>query len=348
MKKVNIYYSQYSAAKFLALRRTDQLAELLGVSLEELFSMVSEPSYRTFYIPKRSGGLREINSPEGKLSKIQRLLSRYLNAIYLLNPHPAVFGFVKESNVATPLSTVSPDTLQYFVKKRTIIGNARSHLRKKYVLNIDLSDFFGSCSATRVRQLFLRSPFHFDMELATCLALITTYRKKLPAGAPSSPILTNFMANGMDKQLSILSEQFNFIYTRYADDLTFSSDVPIKAESIQQIRQLIDACGFRINFKKFRLQKSTARQEVTGIKVNQKLNVDRKYVRNLRALLFQIEKNGFLYCAKKHFTDAQTTDEKLIVRFRNLVIGRIDFLGQVRGKEDDIYLRFLYRFESCT
>jgi RNA-directed DNA polymerase len=346
MRKVEISVSRLFASNFLAMRSVNDLCTVLKIELNELHTLFANPSYNTFYLKKKSGGLREINSPQDDLSKVQRRLCMFLNSVYLTIAHASVYGFVQEPNLNHPAENAFRETRAFFLNARTIIGNAQKHVNKKLVLNIDLSDFFGSCSASRVRQVFLRAPFNFEMELATCLALLTTYRKKLPAGSPSSPILTNFIALGMDKQLAELSKRNKIVYTRYADDLTFSSNAGITAVAIHQIRNIIDSCGFRINYKKFRMQKHTARQVVTGIKVNRFPNVDRKYIRNLRAILFQWEKKGVRECALRYYSGKQGDENSWILNFSKMVAGRISFVGAVKGENDDIFQKLHQRFQK--
>lgn len=346
MNKVSIFSFRAYAYRFLSIKNPEDLCKLLGVEIQTLHLLASNPDYLTFSIKKKSGGLREINSPVVQLSHLQRRLTKYLNSIYLTIAHPAVYSFIKEPRFDHHSEIIFTDTHDFFQKSRSIIGNAKIHVGRKNLLNIDLSDFFGSCSAARVRQVFLRAPFYFDIELATALALVTTYRKKLPAGAPSSPILTNFIMLGLDKQLADLSRQNKITYSRYADDLTFSSDFFISAKTIQSIRGIIDSCGFRINYKKFRIQKNTARQIVTGIKVNKVLNVDRKYIRNLRAILFNWEKMGVGICALSYFK-VKAEEEKIIIeKFKKMVRGRIDFIGNVKGKKNPIFQKLQLRFEK--
>ena len=329
-----------------SLKSPEDLCKLLQIEVQELHLLAANPDYKTFFLKKKSGGLREINSPGDQLALVQRSLTKYLNAVYLTDAHPAVFSFIQKPLFNQQSENIFSHEHSFFRFPRNIIGNAKKHLGKKMLLNLDLTDFFGSCSANRVRQVFLRAPFYFEMELATALALITTYHKKLPAGASSSPVLTNFILLGLDKQLNELSISNKITYSRYADDLSFSAHKNISAKTIQDIRNIIAGNGFSINFKKFRIQKHTARQTVTGIKVNTILNVDRKYIRNLRAVLFNWEKTGILRCSLIYFSSQPENKNILIEKFKMMVKGRIEFVGVVKGKNHPVFQKLLLRFEK--
>ena len=155
-------------------------------------------------------------------------------------------------------------------------------------------------------------------------------------GAPTSPVVSNLICIGLDKQLITIAKTHNLVYTRYADDLTFSSDSIIADETIEQIKNVIAINEFLINQRKFRLQSNYRQQTVTGIKVNTKANVDRRYIRNIRAMLHDINLNGLEKATQKHLKAIQV-DEKLMGAFLSKLTGKINFVGQVRGKDDLIY-----------
>lgn len=206
------------------------------------------------------------------------------------------------------------------------------------MLNIDLKDFFHSVSASRVRYMFMSSPFDFERELATCLALLCCYNKHLPMGAPTSPALSNFVCIEMDKHLKELATKNKLVYSRFADDITFSSDSAISEKVITEIKIVISNHGFRINTDKYRLQRHTNKQSVTGIKVNKKVNVERTYIRNIRAVLHDVETNGMYMAAKKYFKK-NTLRDNWENAFMRSIDGRIRFVGFVRGQNDSIYIK---------
>src|SRR5690606_17442000 len=201
----------------------------------------------------------------------------FLQAYYLCIKPTAVFGFV-----------INPHYLGHACH---IAENAKMHTDKKHVLNIDLKDFFPNISASRVQSVFKSSYFNFDAPMATALTLLTTYQGKLPTGAPTSPVLSNFVCLKLDADLKNFCETKALQFTRYADDLTFSSHHQISTDTVLDLINLIKKNGFEINDKKLRLQSSNRKQVVTGLTVNQKVNVDRKLLKKVRAMLHDLATN---------------------------------------------------------
>lgn len=292
-----------------------------GRTLEEL---INRPSYYTFEIPKKKGGHRKIQAPSADLLVIQKHLNHYFQSIYLMVKPKEVHGFINK-----------PEGYEYC---HSIVSNAKQHVSKKHVLNMDLKDFFPSISAKRVRQILVKHIGINDSKMADVLALLCTYQKSLPIGAPTSPVLSNFACLEMDQELAAYCLLKEIDYTRYADDLTFSCNEYLTENVIQDLRIIINKHDFTINEKKFRLLSSKSKQTVTGIIVNKKVNVDRTYIRNIRALLHHIKTAGLEEASKKHYKVViadQFLQQKLLFKVK----GQIDFVGQVRGKEDAIYLK---------
>lgn len=324
----NDIYKSLSALKYEILSVVDfyDLQNFLKVDGRTLEELINRPSYDTFKIPKKKGGHRKIQAPSADLLAVQRTLNHYFQAIYLMAKPKEVHGFINK-----------PEGYEFI---HSIVSNAKPHVNKKHVLNMDLKDFFPSISAKRVRQILVKHLGINDSQMADILALLCTYQKSLPIGAPTSPVLSNFACIEMDKELADYCVLNSINYTRYADDLTFSCNEYFPEATIQGLRTIIGTHDFTINEKKFRLLSSKSKQTVTGIIVNKKVNVDRTYIRNIRALLHHIKTEGLEKAAKKHYkvTSAdQFLQQKLIFKVK----GQIDFVGQVRGKEDEIYLKLL-------
>ena len=151
------------------------------------------------------------------------------------------------------------------------------------------------------------------------------WRNALPQGSPSSPLLSNIVCSTLDKRLTDLARRYGLTYTRYADDMTFSSDHSVYARDgafLQELDDIVRGCGFKINEKKTRLQKKGSRQEVTGLIVGEKVNTYRQFIKNLRAAVFHAETNG---CTPHEF---------------NNIVGRVSYLAMVKGPDDRIVRRF--------
>jgi RNA-directed DNA polymerase len=343
MIEVSVLLSQAAeqlTEQFFALRTPRDVARLLHVDYSRLvyhlYKVPTDRRYVTFQVPKRSGGSRRISAPATALKIIQQKLNQVLQCVY--QPKASVHGFVRG---------------------RSILTNASKHTRKNYVLNIDLIDFFPSINFGRVRGMFMAVPYELHADVATVLAQICCFDNELPQGAPTSPIVSNMICARMDSQLQRLAREHRCHYTRYADDMTFSTRVlsfPSALASIDangrvhvghELSEAVHSNGFSINPKKVRLRTKYRRQQVTGLTVNKKANVDRRYVRRVRAMLHAWEKYG-LEAAEHEFLTRHDVKhrnpEQDPPSFASVVRGRIEFLGMVRGRDDVIYQRFMGRF----
>ena len=318
--------------EFLGLRRIDDLATILGMKSIYLKTLALNPEYKTFKIPKKSGGLRQIEAPSMALKRVQKILNYYLQPAYSIFRPEFVHGFIiKDEKVADSIG---------------IISNARTHISKSNILTIDLEDFFHSFKAQDVWTLFSGDPFSFPEPLANMLTMLTTWYDMLPTGSPTSPVLSNFLTFTLDKKLSDLTAAKKGVYTRYADDMTFSFDSWIPVDIIQKIKMIILGEGFRLNNKKFRIQSGNRCQMVTGLVVNEKVNVSRKYIRQVRAILFDWTINGIEKAGARYFGMDYEQNFSYQSRFLESLKGRIQFIGNVRGRDDRIYRKLIQNYNS--
>ncbi|MDO4162727.1 MAG: reverse transcriptase domain-containing protein [Pseudomonadota bacterium] len=266
-------------------------------------------SYTKFEIPKRNGGKREICVPNTTLKNIQKYIaSSFLKDIPFRN------------------------CVQAYVHKKSIITNARCHINKNYLLKLDIDNFFPSITYKRVYGLFKNYPFSYTNGLAHKLAKLSTYQNILPQGSPLSPIISNLICRDLDKEIIKLGKKYNFFYTRYSDDITISSKNKISQQTINEIKSIITQNNFTINDKKTVLKTKTQRLMVTGIKVNEKTNLLKKYKNQIRAMLFDWEQNGLIKAQARH--------NKFIGKNKNFVEvikGKILYLRQVCGEENTFF-----------
>lgn len=242
----------------------------------------TENSYKTFEIEKKSGGVRIIHAPNDELKFVQKRLA---NLLWVTQKK-----VWKENNIKANISHA-------FEEKKSIVTNAKIHRNKKFVLNVDLEDFFSSFHFGRVKGFFEKdNNFKVPKDVAVIIAQLTCYQGSLPQGSPSSPIITNLICKIMDFRILKLAKQFKLDYSRYADDLTFSTNnktfLGQEKTYLKKLNEEIERAGFKINNKKTRLQFSSSRQEVTGLIVNKKINVPREYYKNTRAMAYSLYKNG--------------------------------------------------------
>ena len=330
------YLSKYNkhelhAMLLLSIEKPAELCRFLKTPFFLLEDLINNPTYKVFQIKKKKGGERQISAPEKRLKTIQKRLNYFLQAYYLWLKPKEVHGFV-----------VNP---HYLGNHCNIVENALAHTGKRDVLNIDLKDFFPNITAKQVKDMFSSQFFQFDEQMAIALTLLTTFEGKLPTGAPTSPVISNFICYELDSDLIRFCAANNLTFTRYADDLTFSSDSSISNDLLLDIIILIKKNNFSINDKKIRLKSHNRKQTVTGLTVNEKVNVDRKLLKKIRAMLHDLATNGMEPAVERHFKTKQI-EQKHITKFINRLEGYINFVGQVRGKSDSLYIKHKSDFDS--
>ena len=260
--------------------------DVLNTTPEELGALLEDEKYYLSYpIAKNNRKTtRWIDAPQGELKELQEtFLHRYL---YRFSAHPNCVGFVKGKSVRT---------------------GAERHIGTEQLLNMDLKNFFSTIKTNKVIRLltFLSSRHnsisgthitYLNSNDKMLLNRLLTFKGRLPQGAPTSPAVANLCAYPMDVQLTNLAQANSCVYTRYADDLTFSTkktkDKFNIIGMIPQIREIIEKNNFSVNYKKTRVQKQNNRMTVTGVVVNKKLSTAKWYWRNFRAKLHNLEKSG--------------------------------------------------------
>ena len=262
------------------------LARLLGIDpvfmTRVIYIRNTDNLYSQFTIKKKNGSDRHISAPDPELKEIQSRLSDLLQDC---------LNNIREN------SKEDNNFSHGFERNRSIITNAEKHKSKKWVLNIDLSNFFDEFNFGRVRGYFLKNKnFSLNTELSTLIAKIACHQDKLPQGSPCSPVITNLILVSLDRRLSNLCNRVGCTYTRYADDITISTNKKefprniIKSHNENSIdlnkkflKEIISS-GFQINLNKLRLFDRKCRQEVTGLTVNRFVNVDNKYAKKMHAM----------------------------------------------------------------
>ena len=274
------------------IKSAKDLANKMGVPLKELrfltYTQKLSPTinYVHFKMVKKTGGFREISAPKPRLKRLQYwILENILNKVAVC------------------------DEAHGFVSNRSIVTNATPHIGKAVVINCDLENFFPTLDYPRVKGLF--KSLGYSAEVATILAILTTEaetkevvldgeklylytgKRYLPQGSPASPMITNLICRKLDKRMKSVAHMFGFTYTRYADDMTFSSlEYTYIHNMMNFIRTVTYEEGFVLHPKKTKIIRKGSRQEVTGIVVNEKLSINRKELKKFRALLYQIEQSG--------------------------------------------------------
>ena len=273
------------AELFRGLRQPRDIAALLEVPHRNLnhwiYGTEESKRYSTFYVPKKTGGLRQINAPNENIKILQQKLNTVLQSVY------------------SPKSST-----QGFIPGRSVKSNALQHTKRPWVLNLDLDNFFPTIHFGRVRGLFMAKPYDLPESVATVLAHLCCFEGRLPQGAPTSPMISNMICAKMDSQLQALARDCNSWYTRYADDITFSTrrnrfppnlayfDKIGQVQIGNRLREVIEQNGFSIHSNKVRLHGRHQRQEVTGVTVNDVPSLPRKYTNQVRGMLYAWRKFG--------------------------------------------------------
>nr|WP_275531646.1 retron Ec67 family RNA-directed DNA polymerase/endonuclease [Magnetofaba australis] len=273
------------------------LARLLGFRPKALsfllYKLPDNSKYTTFKIPKKSGGEREINAPDPRLKGLQKRLANLLQ-----NCFEEIYGRERYNHSLS----------HAFRKDHSIITNARAHKNKRYVFNIDLIDFFPSINFGRVRGYFIKNTdFGLHPNVATVIAQIVCYNNELPQGSPTSPVLSNLIGHILDVRLVILAKKTKCQYSRYADDITFSTREKQFPSTIatqddagcwhpsSKLLCIIRKSGFEVNHNKTTMQHHAYRQVTTGLVVNRKVNIKASYYRQARAMCSSLFKTGAFY-----------------------------------------------------
>lgn len=319
----------------------DDLAALLGVDRAIVrafaFQRAASSNYKYRTIPKRDGGFRVLAIPHSTLKMIQRRLVPHLASMY--RPSSRAFAYING---------------------RDIRGNAATHLGHRLVFTIDLVNFFGEINFGRVRGRLMAPPYSLSDAVATTIARLAIHGNALPFGAPTSPILSNMICSGLDAELATLGRETGSFYTRFADDIVFSTQKGrfahqivklIESEGARQalpgteLDAIITRHGFQINASKTRLKTRHDSQIICGVVVNEKLNVRRRLQREIRGHLHAWQAHGTAKVQEYWVDKYKNPADK---DFEPSLRGKIEFLCYIRGDNDDVVFDLVERFNSLT
>ena len=286
-----------------------------------LFSLDASRKYKTYSIKKRNGGLRTINHPSKELKKYQRILSKLIFS--KLPTHCAVFSY----------------------KKGISIKNlAEQHKNNRFLLRIDFKDFFPSLTSKNIRELLEKNLSLFDFELSkddiTLINNIVCKSNKLTIGAPTSPIISNALLYDFDCEMNNFSKEIK--YSRYADDLYFSSNIP---NLLQNIIPYIKT--FILNYK-IKLQKKEdkniytskkSKRCITGLVLttDNEISIGREKKKYLKSLIFKYIKKTItseeLIYLKGYLSFVKSVEESflnnLIKKYNPAIIKEIQELKNI-------------------
>lgn len=324
---------------FNNLQTIDELCDVLNITRRKLNYLlyVKKNKYTRFTIPKKNGGERVIFSPSSDLKYVQERVKIILENTY--NFLPYVHGFVKTKSCYT---------------------NALNHISKRFVLNIDIKDFFPTIHIGRIIGLFQNAPFNCSRSVSVVLAKLVCCNNFLPQGSPCSPIISNVICYTMDIELYKLCKRNRCVYTRYADDISISSNSEIFPREIaeknaglvnlsEKIINIISGGyknGFQVNSSKLSLSKWIQHQEVTGIVVNKKTNLKKRYIKQIRAIFYEIRKNGFISACNKTIHVNVADEQKSREKMRDYLYGKLNYYKMIKGENDYLFLKYAKEFNE--
>ena len=276
-----------------------QLSAFLHIKLKELHHVTDhiEQHYTKISIPKRNGGVRILNRPDEELDRLQRIiLNKILHQL-----------------------SCSPYATAYHQGAK-LVDNASPHSGKRYLLKMDVSDFFGSIRFAKVYQYAFSSSW-FPKEVGTFLTMLCCLDDVLPQGACTSPALSNLVMKPFDLSFGGWCKKLGFAYTRYCDDITVSGDRTLYP-AYQQAKKLLSENELRLNEDKTHFITNASRQTVTGLTVNEKVSVHADYKRRLRQELYYAQRYGAENAAEYlRQPDAE--------KYYNQLMGRLNFVLSV-------------------
>ncbi|MER1957018.1 MAG: reverse transcriptase domain-containing protein [Solibacillus sp.] len=321
--------------KLKPIMHEKQIAELLDVPFREFYeTLQDEERYHAFGIGKKRAGKRIIYAPNDQLKHIQQ---QFLHVLDQYPVHRQAHGFSKGKDFIT---------------------NASLHVGKNFIFTFDVENFFPSIKQRTVKSYF-RSTLNLTNHTSNVLTDLVCHPDGfLPQGAPTSPVMTNLILYRFDQHMEALAKKYKCTYSRYADDITFSTNENVFPSAIAKqnvdenwqvndniVKELKDY-GLKIHPQKVHMQMPSSKKFVTGVVVNEKLNVNRSYIKQVRAAIYNLQ-------TKKHYKQEvckvigqqerhwHFVERTQVLQAIRVLRGQIEHIGNVRGKQDTYYTQLL-------
>lgn len=294
-----------------SVRKEDYFSCLYAVSNH------TEQHYHSVRIEKKNGKKRQLLIPDFLLGQIQKNLLQHV---------------LKGVPVSVYATAYKPDS--------SIVKNAVPHVGAGQILKLDMKGFFDHITFRLVYQ-YAFPAVYFPPEVRTLLTNLCCVRDMLPQGAPTSPAVSNLVMKPFDEHIGTWCRERQIRYTRYCDDMTFSGDFDVAVVK-NKARSFLQVYGFELNERKTKVQNQNCRQTVTGIVVNEKLQVSRAYRRKLRAEIYYCRKFGveshLQRCGAFHGTGAAKGEkcEETCRRYLQRLLGQVNFCLQVNGEDTEL------------
>ena len=290
--------------KLPVIFNTANLAALVGYKKNYIKKSVLYPTYfyRSFKVKKRNGGIRIISEPLPSLKEIQYwILENILNEI--------------------PVSKYA----KAYVRNRTLVDNIKYHKNKEILLGLDIEDFFTSIKRSSVEIIFRR--LGYSSNISNLLSKLCCCYESLPQGAPTSPYLSNIFLRDFDEEVSKYCNSNGIKFTRYADDITLSGSFdPEKA--IIFIKAALYTQDLKLNKEKIKIMRKNERQIVTGVIVNEKLQIPKIKRDKIRQEVYFLKKFGL----SQHLINTNNTKDNYVKH----LMGKINFALHINPNDKDM------------
>jgi RNA-directed DNA polymerase len=317
------------ANQLSTIKNAAELGVLLKTHPASLALLCLQPHYKTYRIPKKNGQYRIIEDPEKKLKTVQRNLNHYLQAWYYTIKTNAVHGFC--------ISAEDEEA-------KGIYSNAMAHIGKPYLINIDMQDFFHQVTYDDVCKSLVAILKKANKETIKTIAQLTTYNKRLPMGAPTSPVLANICSGELDDTLINVCKNINLTYTRYADDLSFSATKPITKLDREILETSIIQQGFDINHNKTKLYTEKETKMVTGLVLKKDGVALPPFY--LPQLIREIEKYNTIKEVEYRYQTGMSN--KKLKLFEQELMGKINFAEIILGSGNELLQPVYQKWLTAT
>lgn len=306
----------------------DEVCKTIYVSKNEVLLNILHPKYSCFQLRKPNGNLREIEAPAEGLKSIQKQLNYFLQALYFEHQTSASHGYL-----------ICPKNEK---SQKNILKNAESHLGNSYMLNADFKDFFHQIKLNDVVTIFSGQLLDFNQKDAFALAKLCVYKNHLPMGAPTSPVLSNLYAIPLDNDIQQWADSNQITYTRFVDDLTFSSDNEVFSQKhLDDIVQICSKYSLKLNDKKTSFKDPSDKKMVTGLILNQTVDIPPEFYNQLNKDLFRLKA---VYEAS--ILTRQLEHNNLLDKFKQEVQGQVNFIGMVEGYSNPEFRKYRQLFQQ--
>ena len=307
-----LVFQHYKKTNLPFIYDTYQLSCILGITRKKLFDLSKNANelYKEIKLPKKNGGFRTIHAPTSYLKEAQRQILRM------------ILSKISISEYATA-----------YRKGMSLSDNAFPHIGHRYLLKMDITDFFGSITFKNVLSTAFPSSV-YPKQIGVMLTSLCSKDGVLPQGAPTSPYLSNIVMKTFDEQLGKWCKDHGITYTRYCDDMTFSANVPLYNLSCK-VEDMLRRWGFEANTNKTHFIQNTSSQIVTGLVVNEKVSIPRDYKRDLRQEIYYAIKFGLrdsiINGKKDLFIHNGNVDTE---GYFNHLMGKLKYVLQIEPKNE--------------